>query len=203
MKLVLATQNSDKIKEIRAAWIDLPIEIVTLENDATIKMPEETGETLRENALLKAREVARQTGGWALGDDTGLKVAALNGAPGVYSARYAGPQATYQENRRKLLEALQRTPENQRGAYFSCWLALCHPDGREVVVEGRVEGLILAEDRGDRGFGYDAIFYLPTLRKTLAEISMEEKNQISHRGVALRKMGGVIKGLLKIEKNGV
>ena len=179
MKLTLATGNKDKIEEIRSFFRE-SIEIISLPPQS-----EETGATLRENALQKAREAATRSGGWALADDTGLKVAALNGAPGVYSARYAGPGATYEENRKKLLADLKGVEEVRRGAHFSCVLALCHADGREVVVEGRLEGVVINEERGSGGFGYDPVFWLSDRRCTLAELSLEEKNKISHRGKAL------------------
>ena len=130
---------------------------------------------MRENALKKARIVAEKIGTWALGDDTGLIVAALGEKPGIFSARFAGPKATYKENCEKLLQVMKEIPQEKRRAYFSTILALVHPDGREVVLEGKLEGTILDRVQGSQGFGYDPLFYVPSLGKTLAEISLEEK----------------------------
>jgi len=196
MKIVLATANKNKVEEIRAYLHDLPLEIFSLEHFPEISLKEE-GNTLRENALQKARMVAKKTNFWALGDDTGLFVEALEGRPGVFSSRYAGEKASYKENVQKLLEEMRDVPEKNRGAFFSCVLALTHPDGREVVVEGRLEGVIAKEQKGDKGFGYDPIFWLPDRNCTLAEVSLDEKNKISHRGRALFKMKGVLEGLIK------
>lgn len=198
MKIVLATANKHKIEEIKAYLKGLSCEILSLENFPEVLLKEE-GKTLRENALQKARITAKETGCWALGDDTGLFVEALEGRPGIFSSRYAGEKATYKENWEKLLGEMQNVAENNRGAFFSCVLALVHQDGREVVVEGRLEGLITTTPRGDRGFGYDPVFFLPDRGCTLAEISLGEKNKISHRGRALFKMRGVIEGLIKME----
>ena len=198
MKLVLATANQHKVEEIKNYLKGLPLDILYLENFPEVVLKEE-GKTLRENALQKARTAAQKTKLWALGDDTGLFVEALEGRPGVFSSRYAGEQANYKENTKKLLMEMRDVPEKNRDAYFSCVLALVHSDGREVVVEGRLEGMITKEPRGDKGFGYDPVFWLPDRGCTLAEISLEEKNKISHRGRALFKMKGVLEGLLKME----
>ncbi len=195
MKIVLATQNRDKIIEIQTYLKNLDLEIISSETDL-----KEEGDTLRENALQKARAVAKATGQWALADDTGLFVEALGGRPGVFSSRYASEGSTYEQNVCKLLEEMREVPEEERGAYFSCVMALVYPDGREVTVEGRLEGSIAKEPRGSFGFGYDPVFFLPDRGRTLAEIPLEEKNKISHRGRALWKMRGVIEGLVKMEK---
>ncbi|OGQ04960.1 MAG: non-canonical purine NTP pyrophosphatase, RdgB/HAM1 family [Deltaproteobacteria bacterium RIFCSPLOWO2_12_FULL_44_12] len=199
MKIVLATENKHKIEEMKTYLNNLPLEILSKEHFPKITL-EETGETLRENALQKARTVAKTTGFWAMADDTGLFVEALDGRPGVFSSRYAGEKATYKENVEKLLKEMRDVPEKDRGAFFSCVLALVHPDGREVVVEGRLEGVIAKEQSGAKGFGYDPVFWLPDRDCTLAEISLEEKNKISHRGRALFKMKGILEGLIKMEQ---
>lgn len=197
MKLVLATQNKDKVREIRKEFSNLSLEIISLEDLTNFPSIIEDGKTLRENALKKARIVAEKIGTWALGDDTGLIVAALGEKPGIFSARFAGPKATYKENCEKLLQVMKEIPQEKRRAYFSTILALVHPDGREVVLEGKLEGTILGRMRGSGGFGYDPLFYVPRLGKTLAEISLEEKNIISHRGQALRKMKVVVENICR------
>ena len=197
MKLVLATQNRDKIREIKKEFSNLSLEIISLEDLTNFPSIIEDGKTLRENALKKARIVAEKIGTWALGDDTGLIVAALGEKPGIFSARFAGPKATYKENCEKLLQVMKEIPQEKRRAYFSTILALVHPDGREVVLEGKLEGTILGRMRGSGGFGYDPLFYVPRLGKTLAEISLEEKNIISHRGQALRKMKVVVENICR------
>lgn len=198
MKVVLATNNRHKVEEIKAYLQDLDVTLLTPSPLVGVK---EEGVTLRENALQKARAVAKVFGGWALADDTGLFVEALEGRPGVFSSRYAGEGASYQDNVQRLLEEMRPVPAEKRGAYFSCVIALVHPDGREVTVEGRLEGSIAQETQGDQGFGYDPIFFLPDRGCTLAEIPLEEKNKISHRGRALFKIKGVLEGLVRLEKN--
>lgn len=198
MKIVLATQNKHKIEEIKNYFKDLSLDIVSLYLFAPMAL-KETGSTLRENALQKARTVAKKTNQWTLADDTGLFVEALDGRPGVFSSRYAGEGAAYEQNVRKLLEEMRDIPYETRGAYFSCVMALVYPDGREVTVVGRLEGLIAQEPRGDQGFGYDPVFFLPDRGCTLAELSLEEKNNISHRGRTLFKMRGVLEGLMEIK----
>lgn len=200
MKIILATNNPNKLAEIQAYFKGLAIEPVSLAQLIEGVLKEE-GNTLRENALQKARRVANRTGLWALADDTGLFVEALGGRPGVFSSRYAGTAASYSDNIKKLLAEMKDLPEEARGAYFSCVIALVAKDGREVTVEGRLEGEITREPRGRGGFGYDPIFFLPDRRCTLAELSLAEKNSISHRGRALFKMKGVLEGLVKLENS--
>lgn len=188
-KLLVATGNQDKVTEIKEKYRDLEFEIVSpgelnLELDV-----EETGSTLEENALLKARAGAEKTGLLTLADDTGLAVDALDGRPGVYSARFAGPDASYEDNNRRLLKLLEDIPDEKRQAAFCTVAALVDPERNlEVTVEGRLEGRILTEFRGKQGFGYDPIFFLPERGKALAELSLGEKNAISHRARALEKM---------------
>jgi len=189
MKIVLATQNKHKIDEIQFYLASLRgsegFEAIPFDGQIELK---ETGTSLHENARQKAVAVAEATGEWALADDTGLFVTALNGKPGIFSARYAGEKATFQQNTQKLLEEMKNIPTPQRNAYFSCVLALVHPDGREVIVEGKLQGMIATTPTGNDGFGYDPIFFLPEKKCTLAEIPLEEKNKISHRAKALSQM---------------
>ncbi len=181
--LVVASKNRDKIREIEAVLLGLGLvdEIV-----GGLDWPdvEETGETIEENALLKARAVAGATGLPALADDTGLEVRALQGAPGVHSARFAGDDATYQDNVRALLRAL--VGSSDRAARFRTVMALVHPEGEEIVAEGVLEGRIIETPRGSAGFGYDPVFEVEG--RTLAELPAAEKNSLSHRAKALRAL---------------
>ncbi len=197
--IVLATENKGKIKELKEILKSLSIaskDISTLSDFPQLKLLEETGKTFEENALQKARHVANETRLIALADDSGLSVDALNGAPGVFSARYAGKDATDEENYRKLLSALEDTPEEKRGAHFTCLLALANPKKpkEEKTFRGTLHGRISKEVRGSHGFGYDPVF-IPASNeviskedkgKTLAELGSEVKSQISHRAEALR-----------------
>ncbi len=185
MKLVLATRNSDKIREIREALAGLPFEVTSLEAFPRLGEIPEEGATLEENALTKAETVARETGLPALADDTGLEVEALGGRPGVRSSRYAGERATYEDNVRKLLDELSGVPPERRGALFRTVIALAFPEEASRVVEGKCKGTILSEPRGKSGFGYDPVFVPDGGSRSFAEISLAEKNAISHRGKAL------------------
>lgn len=196
MKLVLATKNRHKVEEMQNFLRALPLEIVSLDAYPNIVLREE-GSSLRENAMHKARAVTAITKEWALADDTGLFVDALGGRPGIFSARFAGEKATFEDNVDLLLKEMAGVADKDRSAYFSCVLALAQADGREVIVEGRLEGLITCAPAGEKGFGYDPIFFLPDRGRTLAQLSLEEKNKISHRGRALFKMKGILEGLLK------
>ena len=185
--IVLATENRHKGEEIRSilrGGADLLVR--TLADYPGVTLPPETGATYRENAAGKAAFVARATGEWAMGDDSGLEVDALNGAPGLYSARFAGEGVSYADNRRKLLESLSDLPDEKRTARFVCTVALAGPAGSLDVVEGICRGRIAQAESGDGGFGYDPIFFLPEHGKTFAELSPIEKNRISHRGQAVR-----------------
>jgi len=186
--LILATQNPGKMKEMREALQGLPYRILS-PGDLATALPEveETGTTLLENAQLKARAIAKASGLLALADDTGLEVDALDGEPGVYSARWAGPGCTYEDNNRKLLEELQKKGDPPRGAVFRTVMVLAEPQGREDWVAGRCEGLIPRQPLGAAGFGYDPLFFVPSARKTFAQMTLEEKNRFSHRGEALRR----------------
>lgn len=183
MKLLLASNNSDKIVEIRAAFAALHLDILTAADVPHIPEVVEDGDTLEANAIKKATTLARATGLWALADDTGLEVAALNGAPGVYSARYAGEDVTYADNCCKLLTEMEN--HDKRDAQFRCVIALCDPGGQARTVDGVCAGIITREARGTEGFGYDPIFQPAGHAQTFAELSLAQKNRISHRGQAL------------------
>lgn len=184
-KIVIGTRNTGKIWEIQAALAELPVEVVGLPA-ADIPEVEETGVTFMENAVIKARYYSHHTGEYCLADDSGLEVDALNGEPGVYSARYAGERSSDADNNHKLLAELSGVPAEKRSARFRSVLALAGPDGSLLLTDGVCEGIILMKERGTGGFGYDPLFYMPDCRKTLAEMTVEEKNKISHRGNALK-----------------
>ena len=186
-RLVVASQNPDKISEIEHVLVDLPHPIEVVRGLSWPEI-EETEDTLEGNALLKAATVAELTGIAALADDTGLEVKALDGAPGVYSARYAGERATYDDNVDKLLEAMSGVAD--RAARFRTAMAIVTPSGEKLVVEGVLDGSIGEERRGDGGFGYDPVFVVD--HRTLAEMEPAEKNAISHRGRALRALAGAL-----------
>ena len=192
MQLVLATNNEDKIKEIKHLLDDLPITILT--RDDFLEFPDvaETGDTLEENALIKAKAIFEFTDIPALADDTGLEVDALNGAPGVYSARYAGEDVTYKDNNLKLIEELKDIPDDKRTAQFRCVMALAWSADDIEIVNGIAEGIIAKELTGDKGFGYDPLFYYPPAQKRFSEMTTDEKNIISHRGKALQEIRTVI-----------
>lgn len=197
-KIVLATRNTHKVEELQKMLQGESIEVLSLRDLPHLPEVVEDGETFRENALKKAREVCKVTGLPALADDSGLQVDLLGGAPGVYSARFAGSQATDQDNNRKLLDLLQNHPDpEERTARFKSVIAFVMPDGRESVVEGSVEGILLTERKGQGGFGYDPLFYVPEYGQTMAELSMEVKNQISHRGKAFQMIISEIRSLLQ------
>ncbi len=190
MKLVLATRNRGKIKEFLELLKGLDIDILTLDDFPHVELPPETGGSFKENALLKARTVAPGTGLPALSDDSGLEVQGLGGRPGIRSSRYAGDNATDEENIKKLLGELKRFPAGspERRARFRCVIALVTPEGREKTFEGTLEGVIALKPSGSRGFGYDPVFYIPEEKRTAAELTPEEKNRISHRAKALGKL---------------
>lgn len=182
--LLLATTNRHKLGEYRAIFSDLPFRLLSLDDIQLHMDVVETGTTFAENAVLKAHAYAQASGLLTLADDSGLEVDALGGAPGVFSARFAGVETSYQERFRLILEQLQGLPTEQRTARFRCAIALCEPSGYTRVVEGVMEGLIADQPRGEHGFGYDPIFFEPRLGKTSAELEPAEKNRISHRGRA-------------------
>ncbi len=185
--LVLATHNPDKQGEMNAVLSDLGLDVIGLDQYPEIDDIPENGTTLLENALIKARAVHLKTGFPALADDTGLEVDALHGAPGVYSARFAGEDATYQDNVKKLLSVMAGVSRQNRTARFRTVVALIDSD-TELWAEGIIEGLITREQRGAGGFGYDPIFEAADTGKTFSEMSAAQKNEISHRARALQKM---------------
>ncbi len=185
-RLVLATRNKGKIEEISRLLADLPFEVVGIESFQPPFYPEETGDSFRENAALKATFAAQFTGEMAMADDSGLEVDVLGGRPGVYSARYAGTGATDDDNNRKLLEEMKGIPWARRTARFCCVVAIATSPGSVFFAEGFLSGYITLQPRGEGGFGYDPLFFLPEAGKTLAEMSTDEKNRVSHRGRALR-----------------
>jgi len=187
-ELVVASGNKGKIVEITAALAALPVKVLSLEDVGTPAEAEENGQTFEANAVLKATHYSLLTGKPCLADDSGLEVDALHGEPGVYSARYAGEDADDAANNRKLLAELAAVSPERRSARFRCVLAYVTPQGVLLTAEGSCEGQILCESRGEGGFGYDPLFYVPSLDKTLAELSLAEKNAVSHRGQALRNM---------------
>ncbi len=187
-RIVFATGNTGKMKEIREILSDLELEVVSMK-EIGIDIPiEEDGTTFEENALIKARAVSRQCGEIVLADDSGLEVDYLNGEPGIYSARYMGEETPYSIKNANIIGRLEGIPDEKRTARFVCAIAAVFPDGQEMVTSGEIEGRIDYEEKGKNGFGYDPIFYVPEFGKTTAELSDEEKNSISHRGKALRRM---------------
>ncbi len=196
MILLLATNNAHKIREISQILDGQPVTMRTLADYPELSEIPETGVTFEANALLKARTCYEHTGLLSLADDSGLEVDALNGDPGVHSAIYSGVPHDYAGNNRKLLKAMESIPAEQRTARFHCVLALVgQSDGREYserCFHGVCEGMIISELRGARGFGYDPLFYIPRLQKTMAELGPDVKNQISHRADALKKFKSFI-----------
>jgi XTP/dITP diphosphohydrolase len=185
-RLVVATLNRAKGRELAALLADLPWDVQLLADVPGATLPEETGATYRENALLKARAAARATGALALGDDSGLEVDALGGAPGLHSARFGGPGLDDRGRYTLLLERLRGVPPERRTARFRCVIALADPGGREAVVEGAVEGVIAPGPRGTGGFGYDPVFFYPPLGCTFGELPPATKHRVDHRGAAVR-----------------
>jgi XTP/dITP diphosphohydrolase len=195
--LIVATRNKGKIREIREALRGLGLRIYTLSDFPDAPEIEEDGKSFVENALKKARFYSNYFGKLTITDDSGLEVDSLKGLPGIYSARYAGEKATGQENNEKLLREMEGISFSKRGAKFRCVMAMVSPDGREANAEGSCKGTIGFKEKGRKGFGYDPLFILPKYRKTMAELSLEEKNKISHRGKALRKLRKIIETLNK------
>ena len=196
MKIILATHNRDKEKELQNSLQGINIEICSLFDFPEIGDIEETGTTLLENSLLKARTVFNITGIPTIADDTGLEVDFLDGAPGVYSARYAGNNVSYQDNVNKLLIKLDGIPREKRKAKFRTVVTYIDKN-EELWTEGRIDGIISESIIGDGGFGYDPIFFVTHIGKTFAELSSAEKNKISHRGIALQKLRKILINVLK------
>lgn len=191
-ELVLATRNRHKGEELAALLGALGIGIRTLDEFPEVPDVIEDGETCEANAIKKARAISKATGLMAVADDTGLEVDALGGRPGVYAARYAGEHATYEDNWKKLLQELSGVPRNRRTARFMTVAAMASPSGEVQVTTGQLEGVISEEPVGARGFGYDPVFFVPELGKTLAELSAEEKNRISHRAKAFAQVREIL-----------
>ena len=193
-KLVFATGNEGKMREIREILGRPGLTILSQKEAGIVSNAEENGTTFEANALIKARAVAAQTDAPVLADDSGLEIDYLNGEPGVYSARYMGEDTPYEIKNQKLLDLLEGVPEEQRTARFVCVIAAVLPDGREFTTRGTIEGIIGYESRGEGGFGYDPIFFVPEFGCSTAELTMEQKNLVSHRGKALRAMKEVLEG---------
>lgn len=187
-RLIFATGNAHKMLEIREILGELPVEILSMKEAGIEADIVENGSTFEENALIKAKEVCKLAGEMVLADDSGLEIDYLNGEPGIYSARYMGEDTSYHIKNKNLIDRLEGVPDEKRTARFVCAIAAAFPDGRNFVVRGTIEGIIGYEERGENGFGYDPIFYLPEKGVSTAELPPEEKNSISHRGNALRKM---------------
>jgi XTP/dITP diphosphohydrolase len=187
-ELVVATRNFGKLREIEALLAQYSVRVLSVLDFPDLPEVDEDGDTFEANALKKARTIASCTGRLTLADDSGLEVETLGGMPGVNSARYAGVNATDEENTFKLLKELEWVPKEKRQGAFRCVMALCSPDGTCNIFSGRLDGMILENLRGAGGFGYDPVFFVPDFGKTLAELSTEVKNRISHRGQALRKL---------------
>ncbi len=187
-KILLATKNKGKIREIKSILSDMDIEVVSLDEVDSLPDVEEDGKTFYENALKKAKEIAEATDMMTLADDSGLEVDVLGGDPGVYSARYAGDNATDDDNNRRLLDTLRDVPVEKRTARFRCVIVVYHPSGKWMSAEGTCEGIITDQPKGEGGFGYDPIFLLPKLGRTMAELSPDEKNSLSHRANALKSL---------------
>ncbi|MFQ5465480.1 MAG: XTP/dITP diphosphatase [Thermodesulfobacteriota bacterium] len=186
-KIVIATRNSGKVREIRRILEGLGVELSALDDFPALDMPPEDEPTFEGNALAKARFVAKETGLAALADDSGLEVDRLGGRPGVRSARYAGPHATDEDNRTRLLAELEGVGQDGRAARFRCAVAYVSPEGEEAVFSGTLEGSIASAPKGAGGFGYDPVFLIPERGVTAAELTADEKNAVSHRAAALRR----------------
>jgi XTP/dITP diphosphohydrolase len=188
VKIVLATFNRDKIRELRNLLAGRSVEVIGLYEVPGAKVPPESGKTVEENALIKARAAYDLTGLTAIADDTALEVDALGGKPGIYAARFAGPGASYADNVVRLLDVMKEVAPKRRTARFRTACVACLVDGREKSAEGVLEGVITEAPRGGEGFGYDPVFEVAGLGRTLAEMSGAEKNGLSHRAIAMRAL---------------
>ena len=203
MKIVIASNNRHKLNEIREILKDLKAQILTLRDFPNFRKPEETGKTLEENAILKAKACYNFTRLPSVADDSGLEVDGLNRAPGVISARFSGPGSTYRQNNMKLLRLMNHLPRGKRDATFRCVVAIAFDPNNIQVVEGKVRGMITEEEIGAYGFGYDPVFYCPRVKKTFAQLTPEEKNRVSHRSVAFRKAKKIIEEFASSQSTGV
>lgn len=192
-KIIFATGNEGKMKEVRSILQDIDAEILSMK-EAGIKIDvDENGTTFEENAIIKATAIAKVCGEIVLADDSGLEIDYLNKEPGVYSARYMGEDTSYRIKNQNLIDRLEGVEDEKRTARFACAIAAAFPDGTVETTYGTIEGRIGYEEHGTNGFGYDPIFYVPEYRCTTAELTMEQKNEASHRGKALRKMKEILK----------
>lgn len=196
IRLVVATRNSGKLREIRAILEGLAVEVASLADYPEIEPVEEDGATFEANAVKKALHVAASTGHLTLADDSGIEVDALDGAPGVNSARFAGPEATDADNNAKLLHLLEDVPDAERTARFRCVVAIATPEGKVEVAEGVCEGFVERQGRGDKGFGYDPLFFVPEYVFTFGELPEGIKNAVSHRGRALQAARKTLEAML-------
>ena len=197
-KIIFATGNKGKVKEIQEILKDLNYEVLTMKEAGIEIAIEENGKTYEENALIKARSVAQHTDAIVMADDSGLEVDAMDKAPGVLSARFMGEDTSYRIKNAEIIRRLEGKEGDERSARFVCAIAAVFPDKSEVTTRATIEGQIGHEEQGENGFGYDPIFYVPEFGKTTAQLSPEEKNQVSHRGKALRLMK---EELMKYESN--
>lgn len=197
-KIIFATGNEGKMREVRMILQDLGVEILSLKEAGIAADVEENGTTFEENAVIKATEIMKMCGEIVLADDSGLEVDALNKEPGIYSARYMGHDTSYHIKNKSLIDRLEGKSGKERNARFVCVIAAALPDGRVFTTRGTMEGQIGYEERGENGFGYDPIFYLPEYGCYSAELPLEEKNKLSHRGKALRLMKEKLKELQEV-----
>ena len=197
-KIIFATGNEGKMREVRMILQDLGVEILSLKEAGIAADVEENGTTFEENAVIKATEIMKMCGEIVLADDSGLEVDALNKEPGIYSARYMGHDTSYHIKNKSLIDRLEGKSGEERNARFVCVIAATLPDGRVFITRGTMEGQIGYEERGENGFGYDPIFYLPEYGCYSAELPLEEKNKLSHRGKALRLMKEKLKELQEV-----
>lgn len=196
MRLIVATKNKDKFKEIKGILRGLKISLISLDELSKKFSIVENGKTFQANAFKKAQPVSRHfKGDYVLGEDSGLEVDYLNGAPGIYAKRYSGPRGTYKSNNKKLLKNLKGVPNRRRGAAFRCCLVLARNQKLIKVFEGKLRGRISDKPRGKNGFGYDPVFYLCRYKKTVAELPLRVKNKISHRTKAFRKLKAYLKNI--------
>lgn len=195
-KIVFATGNAGKVKEVQAILADLGMEVVTMKDEGIELDIVEDGTTYEENALIKVREVAKYTDAIVMADDSGIEIEYLDNGPGIFSARFLGEDTSYRIKNNYIIEQLAGVPDEKRTARYVCAIAAVLPNGRELTTRGVFEGRIGYEEAGENGFGYDPIFYVPKFGKTTAQLSPEEKNQVSHRGLALEAMKAELKKYL-------
>ena len=197
MKFIVATKNKNKLSEIKEILNGFPLDVVSMEEAGIEDEIEENADTFEGNALIKARAIFEKTGGYVMADDSGLCIDALDGAPGIYSARFAGENTDYTTKINRIWDMMKQSGSDNRKAKFVCAIALITPDGNEYTLRGECEGVIHDKIQGNNGFGYDPVFYIPDLGMTTAEMSSEEKNKISHRGRALSMMTDLLENLFE------